>query len=141
MLHYSDNLNAVGGYVEKFIMTTLAQHDANDLYFQEQAVLGAMWTRESQYFWPRMEHYLELSNGDAPRIFQEAVWLYGNLEGVEGMDEWTLEPGVKESFQAFMSMMQKMKQSPSPILKDNIMASFGDTYYFEYFFLKNITYY
>lgn len=141
MLHYSDNLNAVGGYVEKFVMTTLAQHDANDLYFQEQAVLGAMWTRESQYFWPRMEHYLELSNGDAPRIFQEAVWLYGNLEGVEGMDEWTLEPGVKESFQAFMSMMQKMKQSPNPILKDNIMASFGDTYYFEYFFLKNITYY
>ena len=122
-------------------MTTLAQHDADDLYFQEQAVLGAMWTREPKYFWPRMKHYIELSNGNVPRIFQEAVWLYGNIEGIEGIDKWSLEHGVKESFQAFMQMMEQLKQSPNQMLKNNMMARFGNTYYFEYFFLQNITYY
>ena len=65
MMHYTDHLDAVEGWVEKCVMTTLAQHDADDLYFQEQAVLGAMWTREPDYFWPRFEHYYEL-NGDRP---------------------------------------------------------------------------
>jgi hypothetical protein len=141
MLHYSDLLDGVSGRVERFLMTTLAQHDADDLYFQEQAVLGALWTREPEYFWPRMEHYIELSDGNAPRIFQEALWLFGNLEGVEGMDQWTLEPSVKESFQAFMQMMQLYKKNPSNVLKANIMNRFGNTYYFEYFFLRDITYY
>ena len=141
MLHYSDRLEAVEGYVEKFLMTTLAQHDADDLYFQEQAVLGALWAREPAFFWPRIEHYMELSGGKAPRIFQEAIWLFGNLEGVEGMDEWTLEPGVKESFQGFMQMIQQYKKTPSNMLRNNIMARFGTTYYFEYFFLRNLTYY
>ena len=141
MLHYNDRLEAVSGFVEKFLMTTLAQHDADDLYFQEQAVLGALWTRDPSYFWPRIQHYIELSNGSAPRIFQEALWLFGNLEGVEGMDQWTLEPGVKESFNAFMQMMQQYKKTPNALMKNQIMARFGDTYYFEYFFLKNITYY
>ena len=141
MLHYSNRLEGVSGAVEKFIMTNLAQHDADDLYFQEQAVLGAMWTREAEYFIPRMEHYLELSNGEAPRLFQEASWLFANLEGMEGLDEWELQPGVKESFQAFMQMMQQMKQTPNAMLKSNILTRFGDTYYFEYFFLRNITYF
>ena len=141
MLHYSDQLDSVDGYVEKFIMTTLAQHDADDLYFQEQAVLGALWTREPGYFWPRMKHYMELSNGNVPRIFQEAVWLFGNLEGIEGMDRWTLQAGVKESFQAFVEMMQQYQKTPNNALRNNIIARFGDTYYFEFFFLRDITYY
>ncbi len=141
MLHYSDRLEAVEGYIEKFLMTTLAQHDADDLYFQEQAVLGALWTREPAFFWPRIEHYMELSDGYAPRIFQEAIWLFGNLERVDGIDEWTLEPGVKESFQAFMQMMEQYRKAPNNVLRNTIMARFGNTYYFEYFFLRNITYY
>ena len=108
---------------------------------QEQAVLGALWTRDPQLFWPRIEHYMELSNGSVPRIFQEAVWLFGNLEGVEGMDEWVLQPGVKESFQAFMQMMQQYKKMPGEALKESMLERFGNTYYFEYFFLRNITYF
>ena len=141
MLHYSDRLDATNGAVEKFIMTTLAQEDADDLYFQEQAVLGALWTREADYFWPRMEHYMELSNGDAPRIFQEAAWLFGNLQGMDGLNEWELQPGVKENFQAFMGLMQQFQKTHNNALRAELLARFGDTYYFEFFFLRNITYF
>ena len=41
MMHYNDNLNAVEGFVERFLMNNLATQDADDLQFQEQAVLAA----------------------------------------------------------------------------------------------------
>ena len=142
MMHYTDKLNAVEGYVERFLMNSLAQEDADDLYFQEQAVLAALWTRDPDLFWPRFEHYMEL-NGDrnVPRIFQEAAWLFANMQGMEGLEEWELEPGVKESFNAFMQQMQRFKKAPNESTKRQMYLSFSNTYYFEYFFLRDITYY
>ena len=142
MMHYPDRLDAVEGYVERYLMNTLAQIDADDLKFQEQAVLASMWTRNPDLFWPRFEQYINL-NGDrnVPRIFQEAAWLFANLQGQEGLDDWVLEPGVRESFNDFMSLMQQFKKAPSESGKRYLYESFGSTYYFEYFFLRDITYY
>lgn len=143
MMRYTDKLDAVEGYVEKSLMTTLAEHDADDIYFQEQAVLGAMWTRNPDYFWPRFDHYVQL-NGETnmpPRIFQEAAWLFANMQGQEGLDEWQLQPGVKESFNGFMRLLQQYQKEPNASNRNYIYNYFGTTYYFEYFFLKNITYY
>ena len=143
MMHCTDQLDAVEGWVEKCVMTTLAQHDADDLYFQEQAVLGAMWTRDSDYFWPRFEHYYNLNgNRPVPRIFQEAAWLFANLEGQEGLEDWQLEKGVQESFYAFMNLMEQYRKSPNNLqIRQMLYERYGDTYYFEYFFLRGITYY
>ena len=146
MMHYVDGLNAVEGAVEKFLMSNLAEQDSDDLYFQEQAVIAslftAVWTRSSALFWPRFEHYVELKNsGNIPRIFQEAAWLFANMEGQEGLDEWELAPGVKESFNAFMQQMQQYSKSHAEYIKQSLYDRFSTTYYFEYFFLKDITYY
>ena len=142
MMHYTDRLDAVEGYVEKALMTNLAEQDANDLLFQEQAVIAALWTRNPDLFWPRFEHFIEL-NGDenVPRIFQEAAWLFANMQGQEGLDEWVLEPGVKESLAAFMKQMQQLTKARNKNMKQLLYSYFGSTYYYEYFFLKDITYY
>ena len=142
MMHYADGLNAVEGYVERFLMNSLAQQDADDLFFQEQAVLGAMWTRDPDLFWPRFEHYVQLKNsGNIPRIFQEAAWLFANLQRQEGLDEWELSSGVRESFNTFMQLMQQYRKTHNGNIKKSLYDRFGSTYYFEYFFLKDITYY
>ena len=143
MQHYTDKLDAVEGKVENCIMTTLAAHDADDLYFQEQAVLGAMWTRDPAYFWPRFDHYVQLNGEDKmpPRIFQEAAWLFANMQGMDGLNEWSLEPGVKERFTAFMRLLQQFGKTHNPAIRQELLQYFGNTYYFEYFFLKDITYY
>ena len=143
MMHYTDHLEAVEGYVEKSLMNALAQEDADDIYFQEQAVLAAMWTRNPDLFWPRFNHYVQL-NGEEnmpPRIFQEAAWLFANMQGLEGLDEWVLEPGVKERLNSFMKLLQQYKASPTPNNRAYLYNYFGNTYYFEYFFLRDITYY
>lgn len=141
MMHYTDKLDAVEGYVERALMTNLAEQDSDDLNFQEQAVIAAMWTRNPDLFWPRFEHYVNLlgDQKSPPRIFQEAAWLFANLQGQEGLDEWVLEPGVRESFSAFMQQMQQGQKAP--VNKRALLEQFGSTYYFDYFFLKDITYY
>ncbi len=143
MMHYTDRLDAVEGYVEKALMTALSEQDADDIYFQEQAVLGAMWTRDPSLFWPRFDHYVKLNGEDnmPPRIFQEAAWLFANMEGQQGLDEWVLQPGVKENFNAFMQQLQIFSRTQDPNIRQSLYQNFGNTYYFEYFFLKNITYY
>ena len=142
MMHYDDRLDAVEGYVEKALMNNLAMQDADDLYFQEQAVLAAMWTRDPDLFWPRFDHYIELhGDGDVPRIFQEAAWLFANMQGQEGLDEWVLEPGVTESFNGFMQQMQQLSKARNKNMRQILYPYFGTTYYYEYFFLKDITYY
>ena len=143
MMHYTDRLDAVEGKVENALMTTLAEHDADDIYFQEQAVLAAMWTRNPDLFWPRFDHYVQL-NGEEnmpPRIFQEAAWLFANMQGQEGLDEWSLEPDVQENFSGFMRLLQQYKQAPTPSNRKYIYDYYGKTYYFEFFFLRDITYY
>ena len=52
-----------------------------------------------------------------------------------------LQPGVKESFNGFMRQMQQFSQTQDPSIRQSLLQYFGNTYYFEYFFLKNITYY
>ena len=143
MMHYTNRLDAVEGYVEKTLMNNLASQDADDIYFQEQAVLAAMWTRNPDLFWPRFEHYVKLNGEEKmpPRIFQEAAWLFANMQGQQGLDEWVLEPGVKEGLNGFMKQMQRFRKTPSANAKSYMLAYFGTTYYFEYFFLKDITYY
>lgn len=143
MTHYADKLDVVEGYVEKSLMFNLAEQDADNLYFQEQAVLAAMWTRDPNLFWPRFEHYVKLHGKGKmpPRIFQEAAWLFANMQGQEGLERWVLAPGIKESFNSFMELMQQYKQTQDMSIRQHLYQNFGTTYYFEYFFLKNITYY
>ena len=101
-----------------------------------------MWTRNPEYFWPRFEHYYNLNpDQHMPRIFQEAAWLFANMEGQEGLDEWQLDKGVKESFYDFMKHMQQLKKQPGNQIRQYLFDRYGDTYYFEFFFLRDITYY
>ena len=142
LMHYTDRLDAVEGYVERSLMNNLAEQDADDEYFSEQAVLAAMWTRNPDLFWPRFEHYIALhGDGNVPRIFQEAAWLFANMQGQDGLDEWVLEPGVRESFAAFMKQMQQLSKARNRSMRQLLYPYFGNTYYYEYFFLKDITYY
>ena len=143
MLHYDNFLGADNGYVEKNLMTTLSETDADDLYFQEQAVLGAMWTRNPDDFWDRFQHYVDMlpEGSNVPRIFQEAAYLFANMQQRSDTEAMPLDENVKKNFRAFISEMQQYKGPRAQQMRSALYPSFGNTYYYEYFFLKDITYY
>ena len=140
MMHYADIQSDANNFVEKNLMTMLSQLDADDPYFQEQAVLAAMWTRNPQAFWPRFQKYLQLHPDSAvPRIIQEAAWLFGNLEHQDFIQELPFDKSVKDNLEGFMGMMKQYQNMPQ--MRSYLYQSYGNAYYFEYFFLRDITYY
>ncbi|UKK53484.1 DUF6057 family protein [Prevotella sp. E2-28] len=142
MLNYADIQSQGDSYVEKNLMTMLSETDSKDPYFQEQAVLGAMWTRNTSNFWARFEQYLNLHpNRPVPRIFQEAAYLFGNMEQLSFTEDLPIDRSVKENFQGFMQMMQQCQGRPNGQQRKYLYQRYGTTYYFEYFFLRDITYY
>ena len=40
-----------------------------------------------------------------------------------------------------MKLMQQARKSPNGMQKQMLLDRFGDTYYFDFFFLRNLTYY
>ena len=140
MLHHYDMMSADDGWVEKYLMTMLSKTDSNDPYFQEQAVLGAMWTREPADFWPRLIHYTEL-RGDQPipRIFMEAACLFSHMNQAYSVE--LPDPSIEKNYAAFMQQLQQYKGKPLPYIRKMLFPYFGQTYYFEYFFLRDITYF
>ena len=144
MMHYADIQSEGNGYVEKNLMTMLSRQDSDDPYFQEQAVLGAMWTRDPNDFWGRFEKYLDQHpNGLIPRIIQEAAYLFGNLQHQAFIEQMPFDKSVKDSFYDFMKVMEQAQARGQSFrqLRTYLYEKYGNTYYFEYFFLKDITYY
>ena len=140
MLHHHDIMGADDGRVEKYLMTMLSKTDSDDPYFQEQAVLGAMWTRQPADFWPRLIHYYELrGNQPMPRIFMEAACLFSHMDQTYSVE--LPDPSIEKSYTAFMQQLQQYKGKPLPLIRKMLFPYFGQTYYFEYFFLRDITYF
>ena len=141
MMHYDNRLGSDKGYVENFLMSLLADIDSDDPYFQEQAVLAALWKRDAKLFWPRFFQYAKLHPHDKiPRIFQEAAYLFGNLQHSDIIYKIPFNKNVKESYEAFSRQAQQMDGQPIEEVREALYPMFGNTYYFEYYFLKDITY-
>ena len=122
-------------------MQQLSANDSDDPYFQEQAVLGAMWMRNPDDFWQRFMHYMELRPQKIPRIIQEAAWLFGNMQEREIIFSLPIDKSVKDNYDAFLQTWGKYEGQDARVLRGALYSRFGNTYFFEYYFLKDITYF
>jgi hypothetical protein len=142
MMQYDNRLGSDQGYVERYIMNLLAELDSDDPYFQENAVLAAMWTRDPNLFWPRFVQYGRLNpNKKIPRIIQEAAYLFANMQHLAAVNTVPFRSDVKATYQQFMLQLQQMDGQPIERVRAALYPMFGHTYFYEYYFLKDITYF
>ena len=140
MLHHGNLLGSDLGYVEKYLMTMLSITDSDDPYFQEQAVLATLWTRDPDSFWPRLTRYMELHpDKEMPRIFQEAAFLFSNMQEKD-ISYLYISQQVKERFYDFMQQLNQYQGNPLAA-RSALFPDFHNTYFYEYFFLRDITYF
>ena len=138
LLHYQNALGSDGGEVEKYVMGQLAFQDSDDPYFQEQALLATLWLRDQHKFWKRFVQYVRLHpHAPMPRIFQEAAYLFGKMENRPDIDRLPFDKGVKDTYFAFMKEAAKYDNQPAEYGRIALSPFFGNTYFYEYYFLKN----
>ena len=70
-----------------------------------------MFPEDFSPIWARFSHYLSLLpvGYSIPRIYQEAAYLYANMQHKEFIDELPIDESVKKSFHSFVIQMDSYK--------------------------------
>ena len=133
MLRYKNALGFDEDNVEKYVMNALAYQDSNDPYFQEQAVLAALWKRNPGLFWARFNRYTRMyPRGPIPRIFQEAAYFFGKNGQGPNPDMLPIDEGVKKSYYAFIKEASKYSGVSAQTSRTFLHPLFGNTFFYAY---------
>ena len=140
MLHYTNLLTSDKGSPERFLMQQLAASTyTGDPLFQEQALLATLWTRDIRQFWDRFADYIRLHPRDRmPRYYQEAAYLYANIEGRDNIDSQPFDASVKESYSRFMQFAAQYDNAEIEVARKALYPAFGQTYYYDYYTMSQL---
>ena len=140
MLHYKNVLGGDQGNTESFLMKQLARSSyADDPVFQEQALLATLWTRDIDRFWYHFQNYVRLHpNESIPRYYQEAAYLYCQIEGREDMDKMPFDASIKDSFESFATSASNYNQQEVEVFRQGLYPFFGETYYYDYYAMSQL---
>lgn len=140
MLHYDNMLGGDNGYTESFLMTRLVRSTyKDDPIFQEQTLLASLFTKDIKQFWYHFYDYADLHpNQHMPRYYQEAAYLYGKLEDNPEIETMPFDESVKSSYESFMTAASNYDNQTVEVCREGLYPLFGDTYYYDYYMMKNL---
>ena len=140
MYNYSDALELDDSYVEVYLSKSLSYtYSPSDTRLQaEAAVLFAMVRKDVSLFWEAMQRYV--SKGKLARVphhFQEAIILFTNLSK-DVTTNIPIDPVIKKRFDKFLKKTQDYKGMKEIEMAPHFVKEFGDTYWYFYFFVREI---
>lgn len=134
-----DQLGSDQALIEMFLLNMQAYRVTDDPVCAELCLLSAMQTKNIPTFWRAFNQYVQLkTDGIIPRHFQEAAFLYGNLEHNVDISHMPFDPSIPASYQAFMQMAQQYHGMSEEQLKRIMAPSFGNTFYYNYFLIRGL---
>jgi len=138
MLKYEDNLDSDNTLVELYLMKSFAHSDSNDPILQEQTLISALQMKDISLFWPRFTKYAQLHpKQHMPRHYQEAAYLYGNLEHKIDISHMPFDQEVIQSYRDFMAFAQQYQGMNEDQMKEAFSPRFGNTFFYNYFLVRN----
>jgi hypothetical protein len=140
MMHYDNVLGGDQGNIESFLMRQLARSTyTDDPIFQEQTLLATLWTKDVKRFWQHFSDYVRLHpQGPMPRYYQEAAYLYIEMEESPNVGNLPFSPGIKEGFERFATTMSDYDGRDVSVAREELFPFFGDTYYYDYYTMSNL---
>ena len=148
MACYDDALDVDESYVEAYLTKNLTNTPANgkmSRLYVEASLASSLTRKDSRSFWFFLNYYVnELKVNRLPKHYQEAVLLFLNLDKGKTVQvpQAFLDRFVSKNVEArmnnFMANVKKhngkSEEQMAPYFKDD----FGDTYFYFYFFVRNI---
>ena len=133
-----DQLASDNALVEYFLQNKLALTQSDDPLLQEAALLAALWTKDIQMFWPQFFAYAKQHpTSHMPKHYQEAAYLYGNLEHGVDISQMPFDRDVVDNYQQFMQLAQQCAGMSEERMRPIFYPRFGKTFYYEYFLVRN----
>lgn len=124
---------------EKFIMERFLKGYSDDKLYKEMSLISAMWEKDIEMFWSRFFDYASTLNGaHMPVHFQEAAYLYGNLEHEVDISKMPFDDQVKRDYAAFMDLANNATSESEDVMRPIFYERFGHTFYYNYFFVHDL---
>ncbi len=141
--HMGTVLDGDNGLCEMYLLNYFSNTMNKDSKLLQELTLNyALIQKDIQLFWPRFFLYAELHKGDEmPTHYQEAAYLYGNLEPQNvNISNMPFDKTVKERYQGFQQLSQSLLKTgmKAPEVGEAMKGSYGDTFYWFYFFCRDI---
>ena len=134
-----DRMGSVNMPAEKFLMTEFLKQPSNDPLYQEQAVYCALWQKDIPTFWRFFFQYAQgHQNQPMPVHFQEAALLYGHLEHTVDISQMPFDPAIRKNYDAFVREADHYANLGEEAMAQMLYPLFGQTFYYEYYFVRNL---
>ena len=141
MFKYQDTLDVDESHIEAYLLNQMT----SNLFVNptpvctEASLMHALIRKDTQLFWNAVVEYL--NNHKQLRIpthYQEALLLYANIDRRADVSKFKFDKKVEQRFRDFSKLTSKFKgmseEQMAPYFKDD----FGDTYWYFYFFVRDI---
>lgn len=134
-----DFMSSDATVIEKFLMTQFANRNSSDPLFHEQAVYAALWTKDIATFWRCFFRYANSHIGQPmPTHLQEAAYLYGHLEHNVDISHMPFDQHVINSYNELMQQARQYEHLGEEGMANALYARFGNTFYYDYYFVRNL---
>ena len=142
MTLFNNTLDGDEGLCEMYIINYFSHVHKNTPKIQEQTLVFALIQKDIQLFWPRFFRYATLHEGEQmPIHYQEAAYLYGHLEhevDISGMP-FDQERIINRYASFDQATQQLLAQGMTPQqVGEATKSTFGDTFWWFYFFCRDI---
>ena len=138
LTHSEDVLSSDNTIVEKFLMMQFAKQPSPDTLYQEQAVYAALWTKDIATFWRCFFPYAQSHLGQRmPTHLQEAAFLYGNLEKQVDISHMPFDKSVIQTHTELMQAAKQYNYMSEEQMARTLYPRFGQTFYYDYYFIRN----
>ena len=141
--HYGSRLDGDEGLVEMYLLHYFSNTMNKDSKLLEETTLAfSLISKDIQLFWPRFFLYAQMHQGEQmPIHYQEAAYLYGHLE--QEVDITTMpfdQQRIVDRYEQFNQMASRyMQQGKSQEeMAELIRPVFGDTFWWFYFFCRDV---
>lgn len=140
---FSDVIDGDDGLCEMYILNYFGNtFNRSNKLTQELTLNYAMINKSIPMFWPKFFVYAQLhANEEMPIHYQEAAFLYGVLENKVDISQMPFDKQrIIERYSSFNQITQGMlKQGmTTEQVGESTRATFGDTFWWFYFFCRNV---
>jgi hypothetical protein len=99
----------------------------------------ALICKDTQTFWHKVIDYLSTHKNQLriPTHYQEALLLFANIDRRADISKFKFDKNIQQRFREFIKKTKQYKgksKDLAPFFKDD----FGDTYWYYYFFIREI---
>lgn len=144
LYQYEDQLDGDNSLVEIYLLNYFAHtySEVSTPMFDEAALMCALTLKDIPTFWNCFFRYANSHKADRmPTHYQEAAMLYGNLEKDVDISKMPFDETVKMRFKDFMRFAQMHaveNVERDPVAKKLFYDRFGRTFWYFYFFIRDV---